>query len=353
MSFKSLISSSFSDDPAHIWSILLVFSITIVGIALPSSALYSKIDAPEKSNRPSEWSSGGPSENAPENTLSGASGVLLDLQYDQNIEDSSQNQNSSIKDAYLVDSSGPLASAASSENGVIKYKIEKGDTLGEVATRFNVSLETIRWANPSVKNLLRAESELTILPVSGIFYATRSGDSLESVASRFQISPDLIVKYNSDFQKIFDEPGNSVILPYAKPQRGAAVSFAVKSLPNLKNYFILPARGWNWGELHNENAVDIADKCGSPIFASAEGLVMEESSGGYWNQGYGNYILVEHPNGVKTRYAHTEKNLVRVGDYVAQGDKISLIGATGKTHGVTGCHLHFEVLGAQNPFAVK
>lgn len=355
MSFKTLIPESFSGDPVHIWSIVLVFLVIIAGAILPVPVLRSKIEAIEaleKSDRPSEWSSGGPSENTPENTLSGASAVLLDLQYGQSAKTSSQNQSVSVKDAYLIDSSGPLANVKSGENGVIKYKAEKGDTLGDIAVRFNISIETIRWANPSLKNLLRAGSELVILPVSGIFYSVKTDDSLESVASRFRISPDLIVKYNPNFQKIFDEPGASVILPHAKPPREIATS-ASRSLPDLKHYFILPARGWNWGELHYENAVDIADKCGSPIYASAEGLVVEESSGSYWNEGYGNYIEIEHPNSVKTRYAHTKENLVRVGDYVAQSDKISLIGNTGKTHGVTGCHLHFEVLGAKNPFAVK
>ncbi|MBI2604018.1 MAG: M23 family metallopeptidase, partial [Candidatus Harrisonbacteria bacterium] len=42
---------------------------------------------------------------------------------------------------------------------------------------------------------------------------------------------------------------------------------------------------------------------------------------------------------------------VSVGDYVAQGDIIGYIGNSGNTHGPTGCHLHFEVMGARNPFA--
>jgi len=117
--------------------------------------------------------------------------------------------------------------------------------------------------------------------------------------------------------------------------------------------YILPARGWNWGILHDFNAVDIADACGKPIYASYEGLVIEESDDNFWNNGYGNYILIEHPNNTKTRYAHTLKNLVKVGDYVLQGQQIALIGNSGNTHGLSGCHLHFEVYGAKNPFAIR
>ena len=49
-------------------------------------------------------------------------------------------------------------------------------------------------------------------------------------------------------------------------------------------------------------------------------------------------------------YYEMEKNFVWVGDYVLQGDLIAYIGNTGNTHGPTGCHLHFDVLGARNPF---
>lgn len=116
-------------------------------------------------------------------------------------------------------------------------------------------------------------------------------------------------------------------------------------------YFILPSAGLNWGGLHYDNAVDFADLCGRPIWAAAEGLVIEEFSNNRWNSGYGNYILIEHPNGTKTRYAHTLKNSASLGDYVGQGEQIALVGNTGNAKGATGCHLHFEVIGGQNPFA--
>ncbi|MDP1706654.1 MAG: M23 family metallopeptidase [bacterium] len=119
------------------------------------------------------------------------------------------------------------------------------------------------------------------------------------------------------------------------------------------SYFILPSSGLNWGKLHYNNAVDIADLCGRPIKAAAEGLVVEEFSNNRWNNGYGNYVLIEHPNGTKTRYAHAAKNIVKVGDYVDQGQKISLIGNTGNAKGATGCHVHFEVIGAKNPFVIE
>ncbi len=122
-----------------------------------------------------------------------------------------------------------------------------------------------------------------------------------------------------------------------------------KDLPGFKGYFSAPALGWNWGILHSINGVDIANQCGSPILAAAEGLVIESENG--WNNGYGNYIKIQHPNGAYTIYSHNSKNLAEIGDYVDKGQKIALMGNTGKVKGETGCHVHFEVRGAKNPFA--
>jgi murein DD-endopeptidase MepM/ murein hydrolase activator NlpD len=144
------------------------------------------------------------------------------------------------------------------------------------------------------------------------------------------------------------ETRKTVIIPYAKPLKGSYN--LAEALPNYPGYFAIPTTGWNWGIVHNYNAVDIANACGTPVYSSAEGLVIESSSSG-WNGGYGAYIIIEHPNNTKTRYAHLEKIFTSIGDYVSQGDLIANIGNTGQTHGPTGCHLHFEVIGARNPFA--
>lgn len=113
-----------------------------------------------------------------------------------------------------------------------------------------------------------------------------------------------------------------------------------------KAYFILPTQGFNWGKLHPRNAVDIANSCGAPVVSSAQGLVADLSLDS-WSGGYGHYVMLVHPNGMKTRYAHFDQIFVSQGQYVKQGD---LIGTIGRTGDATGCHVHFEVDGAANPF---
>lgn len=115
--------------------------------------------------------------------------------------------------------------------------------------------------------------------------------------------------------------------------------------------FSLPARGINWGILHQYNGVDIAGVCGSGVYAAAAGQVTEVKIG--WGGGYGNYVDIDHGNGVITRYAHAEEILVKPLQMVAGGDMVARMGSTGNS---TGCHVHFEVLGqaaVTNPFAVK
>ncbi len=250
----------------------------------------------------------------------------------------------------------PLTNLVPLSGGLTKYRVRAGDTLSSIAAQFGISVETVRWANPDLKWSLRVGQEITVLPVSGVVYNVREGDSLESVAGRFQVDSEPLKQYNPDYQKTFAEGAGALIVPNARPLKGAA-AFSTAELPDLKGYFTLPARGWNWGELHERNAVDIANTCGTPVFAAAEGVVIPDDRLGDgktgWNEGYGTFVLVEHPNGTKTRYAHLETAAVALGDYVNQGDQVGTIGNTGNTHGPTGCHVHFEVHGAKNPFAVR
>ncbi|MBI4087645.1 MAG: peptidoglycan DD-metalloendopeptidase family protein [Candidatus Liptonbacteria bacterium] len=237
----------------------------------------------------------------------------------------------------------------SSREGLLVYRVQKGDTLSGISSYFGVSLDTIVNANPNVKaRYLVPGDELKILPTSGSVYLTRDGDTMESISDYFNVPQDSLLKFNRSVNFNSLEAGVSVVIPGVK---GYAQS--KNSLPNLNSNFIIPAQGFNWGKLHHYNAVDIANSCGTPVVASAEGLVIPDNSfgdgRGGWSGGYGNFVLIEHPFGdsVRTRYAHLSKVLVDIGDYVKQGEEIGVMGDSGDS---TGCHLHFEVYGAQNPF---
>lgn len=85
------------------------------------------------------------------------------------------------------------------------------------------------------------------------------------------------------------------------------------------------------------DGIDISAPRGTPIHAAKEGTVIYSSRK---IRGYGNMIVLKHKDGTYTVYAHNQKNLVKKGEEIKQGEQIALLGATGKA---TGPHLHFEV----------
>jgi murein DD-endopeptidase MepM/ murein hydrolase activator NlpD len=100
------------------------------------------------------------------------------------------------------------------------------------------------------------------------------------------------------------------------------------------------------GKISVHEGVDFPVPVGTPIYASAGGVV---DYAGFNPSGFGNLVEIDHGNGVMTRYAHTSKLLVKVGQIVKRGQKIALSGDSGRS---TGPHLHFEVRYngvAQNP----
>lgn len=129
-------------------------------------------------------------------------------------------------------------------------------------------------------------------------------------------------------------------------EAAAAASLAAGEI-SLSGW-VSPASGWissiygysvGYGRNFHKG-VDIANSCGTPEFAAASGVVTYAAQG--WNGGYGNMIVIDHGNGVVTRYGHILDGgiLVSQGQSVGVGSQIALIGNTGNS---TGCHVHFEV----------
>jgi len=110
---------------------------------------------------------------------------------------------------------------------------------------------------------------------------------------------------------------------------------------------IWPTRGWMssrfgqrispfTGEKEFHEGIDISTRMSTPIVATANGRVAFSG----WERGYGRVVRVDHGHGLETKYAHLKKSLVKKGQRVKRGDRIGLVGNSGKT---TGSHLHYEV----------
>jgi murein DD-endopeptidase MepM/ murein hydrolase activator NlpD len=100
------------------------------------------------------------------------------------------------------------------------------------------------------------------------------------------------------------------------------------------NGTVVSGFGMRWGRMHE--GIDISAGMGTPIWAAAAGTVIHAG----WLGGYGNLVVIDHGDGLATAYAHASAILVVVGQQVAQGETVSLVGSTGNS---SGPHLHFEV----------
>jgi murein DD-endopeptidase MepM/ murein hydrolase activator NlpD len=100
------------------------------------------------------------------------------------------------------------------------------------------------------------------------------------------------------------------------------------------NGAVVSGFGMRWGRLHE--GIDITAPTGTPIWAAAAGTVIHAG----WLGGYGNLVVIDHGNGLATAYAHASVIVVAVGQEVAQGETVALVGSTGNS---SGPHLHFEV----------
>ncbi|MDB5266760.1 MAG: putative rane bound lytic murein transglycosylase [Parcubacteria group bacterium] len=230
------------------------------------------------------------------------------------------------------------------------YIVRKGDTLPAIAKMFGVTTNTIAWANDLKGGTIKEGQELIILPISGVRHTVKSGDTLQSIAKKYNADLQDILAFNDTAIGTKLVPGDVIIVPdgeIAAPSAGSTVKPIGSSYPSYAGYYMRPIVGGRKTQgIHGHNGVDLGAPNGTPILAAANGSVIISRTGGY-NGGYGTYVVISHPNGTQTLYAHMSSNNVSVGQYVSQGQVIGAVGNTGKS---TGSHLHFEVRGAKNPF---
>ncbi|HXD90614.1 MAG TPA: M23 family metallopeptidase, partial [Candidatus Binataceae bacterium] len=154
---------------------------------------------------------------------------------------------------------------------------------------------------------------------------------------------------NLEVGQILTIPGDSL-----SSSASAIAEPDVWSVPRAERQFAWPVVagtvsspfGIRHGVMHD--GIDIAAPAGTPVHCADAGSVI------YVGQlhGYGNVVIVQHPDGYATVYGHNQRNLVGVGDHVLRGQEIAKIGTTGRTSG--GANLHFEVRRnnhPQNPIA--
>lgn len=251
----------------------------------------------------------------------------------------------------------PGAAVIGPRSQTIEYIVQAGDSLGGIASRFQISVATLQWENNlNVNSYIQPGDKLRILPVSGLTHIIKKGDTLKKIAGLYSASVEDIAKFNklkadgSDLvigEKIIIPNGVKAAAPI--PKVTARVIAKVATPPASKQAptgagFVWPSgvrlvtQYFTW----QHHGLDIAGGSFSTPNYAAKGGVVEKSQCG-WNSGYGCVIIIDHGGGIKTLYGHNSKLLVSVGDRVVAGETIALMGNTGNVRGRTGIHLHFEI----------
>jgi murein DD-endopeptidase MepM/ murein hydrolase activator NlpD len=248
-----------------------------------------------------------------------------------------------------------------------KKRVESFVTSQCAFVKLNLSVLTIVGITCGGLAIAQAQSAQTDPPTSfEVFRSIRSAEALVSSSDAISEaeSPVLVASALDDADDYIREIFGSPI-----PNKMTAAEAAVKRplappLPDLDNgpaplpdetlasvpSFIRNSRallwpmrggmvtsrfGMRWGRMHQ--GTDIAAPYGTPILAAADGKVVFSG----WEGGYGQLVIVDHGNGLKTKYGHCSQLLVRVGEIVHQGDILGKVGTTGHA---TGPHLHYEVI---------
>ena len=245
--------------------------------------------------------------------------------------------------------------------------VAQGDSVFEIASKFNIKPETLLWANYDLLNdnpdTISIGMQLKVPPVDGVYYLAQQGDTLQSIAARFEAEVEDILNWAAnqlDLTAPVIQPETWVMVPGGQrefrqwiipviPRGRAGVSKSVYGGGACEGSydgaygsgaFIWPAgnhylSGNDYWSGHL--GIDIAAGEGSPIYAADSGVVV---FAGWATGGYGYTVMIDHGNGYQTLYAHLSQVSASCGRSVSQGGTIGHSGSTGNS---TGAHLHFEV----------
>lgn len=245
----------------------------------------------------------------------------------------------------------------------VSHVVKRGETLAQIASKYGVKIAEITAAN-TLNKTLTVGAELIIpggkpLPTTPVIATaqkpvktptltptrtpTTAAKPAETptrtaktpkVVGRVAVKSDVpIAKIRNKAFDIYQELANSKedtrTVPEDKDDSNATKK--TKLLWPTRLAVVNQYYGWN------HTGLDIDGDYTDPIYASEDGTV---TSAGWNSGGYGLQIVVDHPGGLRTRYAHASKLFVKTGEEVKRGQVIGYVGTTGRS---TGTHLHYEV----------
>ncbi len=265
-----------------------------------------------------------------------------------------------LTDAHLPTAPSPLALIPKrTRKEIVKYRVQAGDRVSDIAQEFDLTPETIMWANTQLEDdpdRLTIGEVLTILPVNGVYHTVATGETIQSIAKKHSADPDAILGFELNQLSVGETLpiGQALIVPGGKkPIVQKQVRAYRCAIPQIAargtgNFFCWPVSGvitQEYWAFHQ--GIDVGAPIGAPVKAADSGFV---AFAGWDNTGFGRMILIDHGNGYTTLYGHLDRFAVAVGDSVKKGQLIGRVGNTGRS---TGPHLDFRIRQGgvwRNPF---
>ncbi|AZK45614.1 peptidoglycan DD-metalloendopeptidase family protein [Paenibacillus lentus] len=244
----------------------------------------------------------------------------------------------------------------------ITYTVREGDTISSIAKRYGVTQKEVFANNPGVQEkTLQIGTELNVRAMKPALTVK----TVELMSEEIVTEPEVIIQKNADMQagkskviaegqsglkvmeyRLTKENGEVVAEEWLgqeviKASSPRIIMKGTKVIGEGSGQFAWPVSGARmtssygkrWGRTHK--GIDLVSS-NRNILAADEGVVSFAGT----KSGYGNVIIINHNNGFETLYGHLSKISVEKGDIVEKGDKIGVMGSTGRS---TGTHLHFEI----------
>lgn len=254
----------------------------------------------------------------------------------------------------------------STEQQDIYYSAKRGESLSEIASQNGISVDQLVSMNSEqlLKETLEDDTSLLVAEDEAVITVktTRTVVRTEKIAYKSVVTRDSRFNAGYFWYVSTGENGEKTITTEIVYENGEEVSRSVISEEITKepvNQEIIigtngagggsgigtgsftwptgPGGGISRGYGNGHGGMDIWNSYNTPIYAADSGVVIVSQDTAV---GYGRYVIIDHQNGIATLYGHMNQRLVEVGEVVAKGQLIGLMGATGYA---TGSHLHFEV----------
>ncbi|MDB9459478.1 M23 family metallopeptidase [Dolichospermum circinale CS-1225] len=230
-----------------------------------------------------------------------------------------------------------------------RHQVSPGETLAAIASRYHLAPETIIAMNPSVsKGVVTAGTILQIPPFNGMVVEIPAHQSWRQIASKYQVLPDTVFEINGcqknpKFVFLPVIPGvkfaEKVVTKTDIPGKNTG-KITGYPLPNTTSVTL--GYGWNYHPVTKEavfhSGVDLLAPVGTPVVAIAPGIVVFAKEQG----SYGKLVIINHADGLQSRYAQLDGIKVTLGQKVNQGHVLGTVGTTGQPTSIQP-HLHFEI----------